>query len=46
MFDYSGNNNYGFTISDYMVNFDEKTNIPKTIKKTDKILTKKSNGAF
>ena len=44
--DNSGNGNLGFTISDYKVNFDNKTSEPKKIKNTERIRTTKNNGAF
>jgi len=44
--DISGNDNYGFTYSDYKPRFDEKTNEPIKIKLTDRILNSKKDGAF
>ena len=46
LLDSSGNQNYGFTISDYKVTFNQKTREAKKIKNTSRIRTSKNNGAF
>jgi hypothetical protein len=44
--DKSGNQNYGFSFSDYKVEFDNQTAEPKRIKNTKELRKSKSNGAF
>ena len=44
--DYSGNNNLGFSFSDFKTNFDDKTIKPKKTKNMESIKTSTNNGAF
>jgi hypothetical protein len=46
LIDKSGNSNYGFTISDYNPNFEEKTSKPGTNKYFEPIIRKKQDGPF